>query len=380
MYTPKNVLLTGATGFIGSYLLSEILKDKNVNKIYIISREVDKNNERERLYAAFEKFSVPAIEQLLLAKNINIIEGDITQPRLGISSLDFEELCSEVDVIHHIAARVNHIRPYEVLKAPNVDSVADIISIAKKGRTKVINFVSTLGSAAKKDKNGRFLEAFPGNEILSSDMGYLLSKWEAERILEKYQQQGGKVNLFRLGYISGHSRTGASLFADNQFMLFIKNCIQLGYAPVLPRTINFTPVDYTTAIMALPKYMSEGGNVLNLFNYSGLISWEDIVAWLNSRGYRIETIEFYEWQKKLVTNGKNNALYRFLPLYGVDGSHDKILRFGREIDKFDFQNTKTATDSMDYKLPVLRYELLDTYLNYLQSVGFLPIPNSVSVD
>ncbi|EPW3988902.1 SDR family oxidoreductase [Acinetobacter baumannii] len=339
MYSKKNVLLTGATGFIGSYLLAELLVNENIGKIYILSRKLDKNNQKERLFTAFEKFSVPHPERLMAATNIVMIEGDITQPRLGIS---------------------------------------DLISMAQKGRDKVINFVSTLGSAAKKDADGRYVEAFPDNAILNSDMGYLLSKWEAEKLLEKFQNQGGKVYLFRLGYISGHSRTGASLFADNQFMLFIKSCIQLGYAPILPRTINFTPVDYTTAIMALPQYMSEGGDVLNLFNYSGLINWEDIVSWLNLRGYKIETIEFYEWQKKLLVDSENNALFRFLPLYGVEGSHNKILRFGREIDKFDFQNTVTATECLDYKLPVLKYELLDTYLRYLQSVEFLPIPQVVN--
>lgn len=376
MKSKKNVLLTGATGFIGSYLLAEFLKNENIGKIYILSRNIDRSNEKERLYTAFKKISVPDPERLISAKNILVFEGDITQPRLGISTVAFDELCAEADVIYHIAARVNHIRPYEVLKAPNVESVADIISIAQNGRDKIVNFVSTLGSAAKKDVNGRYVEAFPGDAILNSDMGYLLSKWEAERLLEKFQNLGGKVNLFRLGYISGHSQTGASLFADNQFMLFIKSCIQLGYAPVLSRKINFTPVDYTTAIMALPRYMSEGREVLNLFNYSGLISWEEIVLWLNLRGYEIKTIEFYEWQKKLLSDNENNALFRFLPLYGVEGSHDKILRFGREIDKFNFHNTMSATESLDYKLPVLKYELLDIYLKYLQSVNFLPTPHS----
>jgi thioester reductase-like protein len=257
--------------------------------------------------------------------------------------------------------------------------VSQISSVwLRKGRDKIVNFVSTLGSAAKKDHDGRYVETFPGNAVLHSDMGYLLSKWEAERLLEKFQDQGGKVNLFRLGYISGHSHTGASLFADNQFMLFIKSCIQLGYAPIIPRTINFTPVDYTTAIMAQPRYMSEGGDILNLFNYSGLISWEDIVLWLNLRGYKIEMTEFYDWQKKLLADNKNNALFRFLPLYGVDGAHDKSLRFGREIDKFDFHNTMAVTECLDYKLPVLRYELLDTYLRYLQSVDFLPVPHAIN--
>ncbi|MDC4364597.1 SDR family oxidoreductase, partial [Acinetobacter baumannii] len=59
MYSKKNVLLTGATGFIGSYLLAELLVNENIGKIYILSRKVDKNNQKERLFTAFEKFSVP---------------------------------------------------------------------------------------------------------------------------------------------------------------------------------------------------------------------------------------------------------------------------------------------------------------------------------
>jgi len=377
MDSKKNVLITGATGFIGAYLLSELIKNKNIGKIYTLCRKIDKGQERERLISAFKKYSILKPDALDSATNLHIIEGDITQPRLGISNDDYEEICSEIDVIHHIAARVNHIQPYDFLKAPNVDSVADAIDIAGKGRSKVLNFVSTLGSAVKKDSNGRYIEDFPGDEILHSDMGYLRSKWQAEKLLHKFHVNGGKVNIFRLGYISGHSQTGASLFADNQFMLFIKSCIQLGYAPVLSRTINFTPVDYTTEIMALPQYMSEGGRVLNLFNYSGLISWEEIVSWLNLRGYKIETVEFYEWQKHLLENGENNALYRFLKLYGVEGSHDKILRFGREIDKFDYRNVKDATIKMGCILPALKYDLLDTYLRYLQSMNFLPSPQTV---
>ncbi|MDG5862736.1 hypothetical protein [Klebsiella pneumoniae] len=56
----------------------------------------------------------------------------------------------------------------------------------------------------------------------------------------------------------------------------------------------------------------------------------------------------------------------------------RILRFGREIDKFDFHNTMAATERLAYKLPALRYELLDTYLRYLQSVDFLPVPHAVN--
>lgn len=372
-----NILITGCTGFIGAWLIRELLANTSVGTIYALCRKTDPNNKRQRIVDAYNEFLIDGVEHLINAKNVRIIDGDITKPSIGINPLDMQELCNEVDVIYHIAARVNHIRSYDILKGANVDSLADILTMAKKGKLKVVNFVSTLGSAAKKDFEGYYTEEFPDNTPWHSDMGYLLSKWEAEKLLTTFHNSGGKTNLFRLGYISGHSKTGAALFANNQFMLFIKSCIQMGYAPELARTINFTPIDYTIALMSDKKYMETGGEVLNLFNYKGLIDWGDIVNWLGSRGYPLKTVPFYEWQKMLLVADETNALHRFLPLYGSEGAHDKILRFGREIGKFRYENTRRMTESTGYNLPELKFELLDCYLHYLQNQDFLDTPESV---
>ncbi|WP_340613290.1 thioester reductase domain-containing protein [Xenorhabdus thailandensis] len=369
-----NVLLTGATGFVGVHLLDVFLQKKEIGTIFLLCRAVDDKNKLSRIEEAYKKFSVEGVHHLKSAKNIKVIEGDITLPQCGINHSDFQELCNEVDVIYHIAARVNHVQPYDALKAPNVDSVNDMINMANTGKKKVINYASTLSAASKMDEYGNILEDFPGNTMLNSEMGYLISKWEAERLLENFVKKGGKANIFRLGYISGHSKTGEAPFANNQFMLFMKSCIQLGCAPIFPGLMNFTPIDYTVSIMALTKYTIETGNVLNLFNYEGLINWNDIITWLNSRGFNIELMEYYQWQKKLLASDKNNALYRFFPLYGVEDSYEKLLILWQEIDKFHHKKTKEATEMIDMTLPKLRYDLLDTYLVYLQKKGFLPIP------
>jgi hypothetical protein len=95
--------------------------------------------------------------------------------------------------------------------------------------------------------------------------------------------------------------------------------------------------------------------VLNLFNYHGLISWGGVISWLNARGYNIKIIPFYEWQSKLLADNEENTLYRFLPLYGSEGAHDKILRFGREIEKFRYKKVKEATELARHELPLLKY-------------------------
>jgi D-erythronate 2-dehydrogenase len=72
-------------------------------------------------------------------------------------------------------------------------------------------------------------------------------------------------------------------------------------------------------------------------------------------------------------------LHRFLPLYGSAGAHDKILRFGREIEKFRYEKVKAATESVKYDLPALKHELLDRYLGYLQQQYFLIVPQQAGV-
>ncbi|NHB94739.1 thioester reductase domain-containing protein [Photorhabdus cinerea] len=370
----KNILLTGATGFIGAYMLDELIKTEAYGKIFIIIRDVDKLNPIKRIEDAYEKFSITYKYNLKDPSKIEIIEGDITKQKFGLVPKVWTYLSNEIDVIHHIAARVNHIRSYDILKSANVDSVRDIVELSKEGKDKVVNFVSTLGSAVAQDDNDKYVENFPDSKPLLSDMGYLLSKWEAEKILREHHNSGGKTNIFRLGYISGNSKTGISLYKNNQFMLFIKSCIQMGYAPILNRTINLTPIDKTIEFMNLPIFTTEGGHVFNLFNYKELIHWNEIINWLKSYGYRIEFLEFYEWQKRLLQDGEDSPLYRLFSLYGIPGAHEKILRFGREIKKFHYEQTAEICKKETIDFPRVKYDLLKTYIDYLIEQEFIPSP------
>lgn len=363
----KSVFITGATGLIGTYLLKEMIESKNVGRIFLLCRKKNEDIGFLRIKNNFNTYGLGDVN----TEKIQLIEGDIAKEKLGMNAADFDLISSEVDVIHHLAAWVNHIKSYGILEPTNVGSVREIINIAALRKSKVINFYSTLGSAAKKDLAGKYVDDFPDEENLITDMGYLITKWKAEKVLSDYHKNGGKVNIFRLGYISGDSTSGIGVYNNNQFMLFIKGCVQLKAAPFLKRKINLTPVDFTAKIISLDKFMNEGGNVLNLYNCFELITWDEIIEWLNSRGYEIEQKEFYDWQKILLENSEANALKPLLSLYGVEGSHDKIVRFGREIDIF--RHEKMVELSAEYKLypKKVKYDLLDTYLSYMRKSNFL---------
>ncbi|WP_273545180.1 SDR family oxidoreductase [Agrobacterium vitis] len=87
MSEKKNVFLTGATGFIGAYLLTEMLKSSHIGKIYTLCRRFDPQNDRDRILLSFKKFSIEMDRAYLFTDQIQVVEGDITMPRFGLSEL-----------------------------------------------------------------------------------------------------------------------------------------------------------------------------------------------------------------------------------------------------------------------------------------------------
>ncbi len=371
MILNKNILITGATGFIGNHLLYQLLNEENINYIYVINRNVN-NLDGMFLGASpiinYNKWGIQIRSEDL--NRVKTLYGDISKVNLGIENKVYEELSENIDVIYHLAASVNHVKSYEGLKSSNVDSVAEIIKLSKSGKSKVINFVSTLGAAAKKDHENNFVEDFPDDTPIFSSMGYLRSKYEAEKLLT-VASSDSLVNIFRLGYISGHYDTGVSLYENNQLMLFIKSCIQLGYAPILERTINLTPVDFTVKILSSQMFMHSYNNVMHLANCDEYITWVELIEFLNKKRFSIKLIDLNLWQQLLIKAGRSNALYRFILTYRRVDADNHIIRFGKNIRQYQFDSINKFCKSNGIVFPKIKYTYLDRVVSYLIKVGFI---------
>jgi thioester reductase-like protein len=365
----KNILITGATGFVGAHLLDKLAREKDVGQIFVLCRAGQGQLPIARVSEAFHRF---CLNDAGIADRLHAVKGDISEKRLGLSESDYKTVCEKIDVIYHVAARVNHVLPYQALKAANVDSTAELMKIAITDKQKILNFVSTFGSASRRDEKGKFVEAFPDDSMLESDMGYLLSKWASEKLLKKFNDAGFGTNIFRLGYVTGHRESGVSLSDDNQLMLLIKSCIQLGYAPRLPRLINMTPVDAAAEVMAVTEFRERAGQVLNIANTTEYISWEEIIEWLNDSGYAIQLLEFCEWQSKIRHITEENALFKFLPLYSRADAEQKVLRFGKNITQYHTDESSKLIRKYGIDMPKVKYELLDKYFRYLRKIAFIP--------
>jgi thioester reductase-like protein len=369
----KNILITGATGFVGVHLLAKLIDQADVAEIYLISRNADKNGflqTYDSIFPILNKYGLTYSKKSI--KKIKILYGDISEPYLGIQDELYHSLIEKIDVVYHVAAEVNHLKKYEALKRSNVDCVQDIISFAKNKKKKIINFISTMGAASKRGAHSKFLEDFPdcsANDINIS-MGYLKSKYEAEKILSKPDIKA-YVNIFRLGYISGNTISGIGMYENNQLMLFIKSCTQIGYAPTIDRVINFTPVDFTSEILSSKYFRDNSKRVMHLVNCSQFVTWVEIIDFLNEKGFNIKKIDLASWQTLLKKSGKNNALYRMLLTYRRMDADDHIIKFGKNLDEYNINNVISFCNEMNICFPKIKYDYLSKIFSFLTEVGFL---------
>ena len=138
--TPENIFITGATGFLGAYLLQGLLKNSTAN-IYCHVRASDRNAAKIRLKNNMDLYQLWNDEYV---DRIIPVLGDLTQKNLGISSDLLEEIARKIDVIYHNGAIVNFAYPYQALKAANVYSTREILHLASREKIKPVHFVSSV--------------------------------------------------------------------------------------------------------------------------------------------------------------------------------------------------------------------------------------------
>ncbi|MCG8348326.1 MAG: amino acid adenylation domain-containing protein, partial [Chloroflexales bacterium] len=242
------VLLSGATGFVGVHLLDELLRQTDAQIVCLV-RADSAAQALERIRSARAK---QRLADAAIAERVRAIPADLTQPRFGLNSEQFHELAAECDAIYHNAATVSVMREYQSVRAVNVISAREMLSLAATGRIKPFHYVSSLAVAPSAAAQPEVAEAFLAAHLELQD-GYRQSKWAAEHLVQQAGERGFPVAVYRLGRVVGASDTG---FVNEQdiFWRLLRTGIPLGMLPKLDIAEVWTPVDFVArAIVHLSR-------------------------------------------------------------------------------------------------------------------------------
>lgn len=232
-------LLTGFPGFIGTRLARKLLADDSAVKIIAIVEP--KMADRARQVAAE------------FGKRLEVVEGDITDPKLGFSDEQYADLAKKVRRVYHLAAIYDLAVPESIAIKVNVDGTKHVLDFCRACENlDRHHYISTCYVAGK--RKGLVLESEldEGQEFKNH---YESTKFAAEMLVRE-SMKDIPTTVYRPGIVVGDSKTGDTQKFDGPYFIlwFIHRMRQFGLTVgsmgTDDATFNAVPVDYIVDAIA----------------------------------------------------------------------------------------------------------------------------------
>ncbi len=347
-------LLTGATGFVGAFLLAELLA-QTAARVACLVRANSAEQGLARVQANLQKYG---LWQAGFAGRVDVLCGDLGLVGLGLSPEQRERLAGELTAIYHNGALVNFVYTYEQHRASNVGGTLEILRLAAP-RNLPVHLVSTLsvfhtgspnhGITHREDEDLRQVGVPFG--------GYAQSKWVAEQLAFAAQARGFRITLYRPGLVSGHSQSGAWNSGD-MMTAMARACLLMGAVPDLDIQVDLVPVDFVSRAIVALSLRSNPAPVYHLANPHPL-AYRALVEWLGGLPQKVETLAFNDWRTRLtellLQVGGSDAL-AYLPLI------EEVDVAQVYMPKFDCTNTQRDLQDSGVVCHAVDGDLLDVYL------------------
>jgi myxalamid-type nonribosomal peptide synthetase MxaA len=375
---PAAALLTGATGYLGAFLLEQLLKRTGA-EVYCLVRAADSAQAMERVRSTMVQYRV---WDEAYAGRIRPLVGDLAKPRLGLTQDRWDELALKLDAIYHNGALVNFVYPYSALRGPNVQGTQEVLRLACLKRLKAVHYVSTIDVLLATHMERPFLEDdAPLRNPVEVPGGYTGSKWVAEKVVNIARERGIPVCIYRPGLILSHGETGATQTNDYLLVAF-RGYVPMGILPDYPRIFDTIPVDYAAkAIVHISTRREAIGQFFHLFNPAP-VSLRRFCDWIHSYGYQFDIVPFEEARRRALTVDTSHPLYPLVPLIRDAEADPQESLDPKIIDRLqpalECQNTLELLEGSDISCPGMTEELAHRCLQYLVEVGFLQPPQALN--
>ena len=362
-----NVLLTGATGYLGCNILRQLLLNTNYN-VFLLVRSDSIENAHQTMSRKY-RFYFDEDLDLLYNARIFIFKSDLEDSLLGISSDEYHQLSRSVDSIIHCAALTKHYGNYNEFYSANVQATINLLELSKQTAQKDFHFISTISTLDNNCTAGNDVTLFIEDDIIDTldkqSNIYIKTKHEAEKVIMQYKKYGIISNIYRVGnlaYISDNFRVQETV-EDNAFFSRMKCLVTLNIAAKELGVEEISPVDLTA--LAIVKIMDKNelsNQIHHVFN-PNVCNVVEFLSKLNPKPIQIipisdflDTLADYLYKP----NMHHPMIMHFLLHQNwLDGAN-KL-----HIINFVLQNRTNATlEKLGFKWPEITQNIFDEFIKH----------------
>ena len=363
----RRVLLTGATGYVGAFLLHELMKQTETQVLCLV-RAATPEDGIDRVLSNLRKYQ---LETQDTRARLSVVLGDLTEPGLGLAPDRLAALARDIDSIVHSAAWVNFVYPYQHLKASNVDATETLLRLACADAPRRIQFhyVSTMGviMSTGYDRSTPIPETSPllhADDLLN---GYEQSKYASDKMVwTAFKERGIPGAIYRPPLVSGLA-DGTYHKLDEFLPQVLKGCLQLQCFPAIDSPWEMVPIDFVSKsivhIARQPRHL----NKAYFITHPDSCSVSDYIAWYQRAGFTLRSVPWEVWKKEFLGLGsemmRKNALFPFVDFIRAL-SQDQIYFPPVETRQFRQAIADLACD------PPPALDLLDRYTRHFIASGF----------
>lgn len=359
--TAQTILVTGATGFLGSHIMNKLIEEgKNV--ILLVRGETAEKRIQDMMNNYFNK---------ALNAQITIINGDLTKQNLGLDREVFKQLAWEIDAVIHSAADVRHFGDREHFEKVNVQGTKNVFGLVDINSKIVFHHISTVGIIQDLLAEGKW-DLFKGaTEIpdhLQLESVYTDTKMEAEKWILDQSKEGKQVFIYRMGNLTGRYSDGRfqNNINENSFYRMLKLMILVNKAPKVQWMVDFTPIDFAAEVVVQSLRTKKHTQRVYHVCHPEPIPFEQFVSILNELDLDIKMVDkaFYD---TYVLSGHVNEEVKNLAVAQLDGD-------GANDSNAIFDSKNTMNRLGIHQIPKLDKTYMGKIINYAVTDGFIKVP------
>lgn len=364
-----NILLTGATGFLGIHILREFLESES-GKVYCLLRKGRYSSVEERLKSLLFYYFEDTCEELFQTR-LYALEGDVTDTavfdRMAEMSLD-------IHTVVNCAANVKHFSAGTDIEDVNVGGVLHVIDFCEKTGSRLIHISTTsvsgfsVGNVPPSDTVMNEQMLYFG-QVLDTKYGH--SKFLAERAVLEAASRGLGAKIMRVGNLSARDTDGEFQmnFSTNSFVGRLKSYELIGHFPysLMDTAAEMAPIDSTAkAILTLAR-TPEACCLFHPYNNHS-IYMGDIIYAMKEHGMDIALSEDGDYERALEEAKKDLEKAKVLSsmiAYQNMGHGKKTAGIAKENDY-----TMKVLYRLGYHWPTTSREYVGKLVEALDGLGF----------